>query len=262
MNKPDVTKFFKDAKAVISKRSPEILTGLGIAGMISTTVLAVKATPKAMRLLEDAKKAKDDDKLTPVETVKAAWKPYVPAVATGVISTACLIGASSVNAKRMTALSAAYQLSSNALAEYKEKVVETIGEKKERAIRDKIAQDKADDEKRVNSTPLYVVDTNATEFYDPIGGARFVTTVEKLEHARNVINAMLIDSDFVSLNDFYYELGVPPVEIGYELGWNTNKGKRESMIDVHYTGGMDGKKPCAVLNYNIKPKYDYDKYFA
>lgn len=262
MNKPNLSKFFKDAKAVVSKRSPEILTGLGIAGMISTTILAVKATPKAMKLIEDARKAKDEEKLTPMETVKVAWKPYVPAVVTGVVSTACLIGASSVNAKRMTALSAAYQLSSNALTEYKEKVTEVIGEKKEKQIREKIAQDKADDEQRVNSTPLYVVDTNATEFYDPIGGARFTTTVEKLEHARNIINAKLLDEDFVALNDFYYELGVPPVEIGYELGWNTNKGKRESMIDVHFTGGMDGKKPCAVLNYSLKPKYDYDKYYS
>lgn len=260
MNKPNLSKLFKDASAVVSKRSPEILTGLGIAGMITTVILAVKATPKAMHLLDDAKEAKDTDELTTVEVVKTAWKPYIPAVVTGTVSTACLIGASSVSAKRMAALSAAYQLSSNALLEYKDKVVETIGEKKEKAIRDKIAQDKADDEQRVNSTPLYIVDTDATYFYDPIGGARFMTTVEKLEHARNAINAMLIDSDFASLNDFYYELGVPPVDIGYELGWNTNKGKRESLIEVNFTGGMDGKKPCAVLNYNLRPKYDFDKY--
>ena len=46
--KLNVSKLCKDAKVMVSKRSPEILTGLGIAGMITTTVLAVKATPKAL----------------------------------------------------------------------------------------------------------------------------------------------------------------------------------------------------------------------
>ena len=55
MNKKDVTNFINSAKTALSKRSPEILTGLGIAGMITTTVLAVKATPKAISLLEEAK---------------------------------------------------------------------------------------------------------------------------------------------------------------------------------------------------------------
>ena len=48
--KTNVSKIMKDIKITMSKRSPEILTGLGIAGMITTTVLAVKATPKAIKL--------------------------------------------------------------------------------------------------------------------------------------------------------------------------------------------------------------------
>ena len=52
--KLNVSKLCKDAKTIVSKRSPEILTGLGIAGMVTTTVLAVRATPKALKLIEDA----------------------------------------------------------------------------------------------------------------------------------------------------------------------------------------------------------------
>ena len=32
----------------LQKHSPEILTGIGIAGMVTTTILAVRATPKAV----------------------------------------------------------------------------------------------------------------------------------------------------------------------------------------------------------------------
>ena len=78
MNKESVTKALRQVKTVLSDHSPEILTGIGIAGMITTTVLAVKATPKALMLIEDAKEEKKD-KLTVTETVKAAWKPYIPA---------------------------------------------------------------------------------------------------------------------------------------------------------------------------------------
>ena len=143
MKKGSITQIIKSAKKVVTQRSPEILTGLGIAGMITTTVLAVKATPKAIRLIEQAED-REKAELRPIDKVKVAWKPYIPAALTGVASVGCLIGASSVNARRNAALATAYQLSTTALSEYKEKVVETIGEKKEQQIREKIAQDKVD----------------------------------------------------------------------------------------------------------------------
>ena len=69
MNKPNVADLFKSVKMVVSKHSPEILTGIGIAGMITTTILAVKATPKALTLVEDKKKELElypTDKLTTI----------------------------------------------------------------------------------------------------------------------------------------------------------------------------------------------------
>lgn len=68
--------------------------------------------------------------LKPLEVVKAAWKPYIPAAITGSLSVACLVGASRVNFKRNAALATAYTLSEKVLKDYKDSVVETIGEKK------------------------------------------------------------------------------------------------------------------------------------
>ena len=274
MNTQTITTFFKGVGKAAAKHSPEILAGIGIVGMLTTTVLAVKATPKALEKIDDAKVGKINDQLdagvksdkvveelTKVETVKAAWKPYVPAAVTGVVSIACLIGANSVHLKRNAALAAAYQLSATAFNEYKDKVVETIGEKKEKAIRDKIAEDKVNSD-RATTAPVYVVDTNATEFYDPIGGAKFVTTVEKVDAAINAVNATLLDNDYVSLNDFYEELGLPPTKMGYDLGWNTHKGRRESLIRKHYAADLINNKSVTVLVFDVEPKYDFDKCFA
>ena len=152
MNKTNMAALFKNVKMAVAKHSPEILTGIGIAGMITTTILAVKATPKALDLIAEAEEKKfnegQDDRLTKIETVKVAWKPYIPAAVTGVMSAACLIGASSVNVKRNAALATAYNLTSTALAEFKEATLETVGEKKEQLIRNKVA------EKRIENEPV------------------------------------------------------------------------------------------------------------
>ena len=52
MSKESFARFVKSTKRGLVKHSPEILTGLGIAGMISSVVLAAKATPKARRWIE------------------------------------------------------------------------------------------------------------------------------------------------------------------------------------------------------------------
>jgi hypothetical protein len=143
MNKTKIATAMKSVQTMVTQHSPEILTGIGIAGMVTTTILAVKATPKALKLLKEREEVQKEP-LTPVETVKTCWKCYIPAAVTGTLSVACLIGASSVNARRNAALATAYKLSETALTEYREKVVETIGEKKEQAVRDAIAKDKVE----------------------------------------------------------------------------------------------------------------------
>ena len=66
---------------------------------------------------------------------------YSPVV-TGVCSAACIIGASSISARRNAALVTAYTISETALKEYRDKAVEVVGVKKEQAIRDAVAKDK------------------------------------------------------------------------------------------------------------------------
>ena len=53
MKKSTIVKSLGVAKAALKKYSPQILTGIGITGMIATTVTAVRATPKALRLIDE-----------------------------------------------------------------------------------------------------------------------------------------------------------------------------------------------------------------
>ena len=72
-----MNKFASKAARKLKRNIPVILSVLSVVGLAATTVLAIKATPKAMELIKDEKTAKGDD-LTTLETIKAAWKPYVP----------------------------------------------------------------------------------------------------------------------------------------------------------------------------------------
>lgn len=255
MSKVNISKTLKAVQATFVKRSPEILTGIGIAGMFTTVVLAVKATPKALRQIEDKKAETNVDKLTPVETVKTAWKPYIPAAVTGIVSTACIIGASSVNARRNAALATAYTLSEAALKEYQDKVVETIGEKKEQTIRDKVVKDKIDKDP-VSTKEIILTEKGNTLCYDLLSGRYFKSDIEAIRKAENELNYRLMNEMYISLNEFYYELGLNPTKLGNELGWNVDEG----LIDIEFSSQLseDGT-PCLALDYRIAPRYNYGK---
>jgi hypothetical protein len=261
VSKINLANLFKEVQTFVTDHSPEILSGLGIGGMITTTVLAVKATPKALTLIKDKQEELYPDstqKLTPAQTIKATWKCYIPAAVTGVTSIACLIGASSVNARRNAALATAYNLSATALAEYKEKVVETVGEKKEQAIRDKVAEERIKKEP-VNQSAIIVSGTGNTRCFDTITKRRFVSDIEQIKRIVNELNRRMINGDdYISLNEFYYELGLTDgCDIGDELGWNVTRG----LIEIDFSAQLDTDGvPCIVLDYSVAPKRGYNSY--
>ena len=252
---PKITEFFKSTRTFLGKHSPEILTGIGITGMISTTILAVKATPKAMKLIDIKKKELDTDELTVMETVKTAWKPYIPAMLVGLASTTCLIGASATNYKRNAALASAYALSERTLTHYRDKVIDTIGERKEQQIREKIAQDEID-EKKLSNSQVIVTSNGETLCMDTMSGRYFKSDIETIKQAVNKLNRRLVYENYISLNEFYGEIGLDDVKNGTLLGWNIDSGLIEPTFS---TCLADNGQPCLVIDFMVEPRYDYDK---
>lgn len=255
MNKPNLSKIFADVKVTLAKHSPEILTGIGIAGMITTTVLAVKATPKAVRLIDAKKETEGVDELKPIEVVKVAWKPYIPAAVTCVTSVACLVGASAVNTKRNAVLATAYTLSETALKEYKDKVIETIGEKKEQTVREQINKDHLD-KTPYNPSTVIVTGKGNTKCLDYHSGRYFDSDKMHIERAVNELNKTMLLENYVSLNQFYDELGLEHTEMGYDLGWNLDDGLVEIDFSSHL---MEDGTPVLVMNYHVAPHHKYDR---
>ena len=263
MNKTNLKGFYESAKHSVGKHAPQILMGVGITGMVTTTILAVKATPKAMQLIAEAEYEKkemvegEDIELTPIEIVKVAWKPYIPAMITGAISIGCLIGSSNVSTRRTAAIATAYKLSEAALSEYKDAVIETIGEKKEKQIKEKVAAKKIE-KNPVNDSQIIMTNESKTLCYDSISGRYFKSNIEKIKKAENELNYNLRNINYVSLNYLYEQLGLPSTKIGDDLGWNID---RDGYLDIDLGAQLSNNgEPCIVLDYKVMPKYDYDKW--
>lgn len=264
MAKSKTPKFIKSMKTTLTKHGPEILTGFGIAGGITTTILAVKATPKAVRLLEEEKLYRADEtgclpedvKIPPLDVVKLCWKCYIPAALTGAASMACIIGASSANVRRNAALATAYKLSETALTEYREKVVETIGEKKEQVVRDKVNEEQVK-KNPVKHDEVIITNNGDTLILDPLSKRYFRSKVDHIKKAENKLNKQMLQSftGYVSINDFYDEIGLETTDVGDELGWNT-----ENLINIRIGSTVvDENTPCIVIDHINRPKYDYDR---
>ena len=281
MNKKWFINSMKNVRNSLKQHSPEILTGIGITGMISTTIMAVRATPKALTLLDDEIKYRivnnnaDDEenieglikvaddkygeyghyRLPTKDVIKTTWLCYIPAAITGTISTICLIGASSINFRRNAALATAYAISETALKEYQEKVIETIGEKKECEIHDSLVKDKIE-KKQANQNEIIITGKGGTLCCDLLTGRYFESNIDEIKKIVNELNHQLLTEMYISLNDFYYELGLDTVKLGDVLGWNIDNG----LIDIHFSSQLaNGEKPCLVLDYRVAPQYDYIK---
>ena len=256
-----MNKHIQQIGEVLSKNSPTILTGCAVAGLIGTTIMAVRATPGAMRILmcEENLRAKEGTTipLTKVEVIKLTWKGYIPTVVMGGTTIACIVCAHSIGMKRNAALASLYSITEKTLKEYQGKVIETIGEKKEQKIQDDIAKDKilANPPK---SDEIILTGKGETLCYDSLSGRYFKSDIEKIRKAENELNKDLLADNFISLNEVYESLGLPRIGLGDELGWSLWIDDGDSLVSFTYSSQLttDGI-PCLVLKYAVVPRYDY-----
>ena len=253
----DIKKLRNEVISKVSEKSPEILIGIGLAGMLTSTVLAVKATPKALDILEEHK----DEDLTKFDKVKLTWKCYIPAAVSYCTSTACIIASSNVSLRRNAVLAGAYKVSEAALLEYRNKVVEVLGEEKEKEIRTAIAEDRIDKDMHAGSyeylNHVVMMGNNDDLCYDVLSGRYFNSNIDKIKKAMNDMNYRLLNDNILSLNEFYNEIGLQSTDIGYEKGWNISDG----MIDISFSSIIsDNDQPCIVMHFENEPKYKFDRY--
>ena len=258
MNTDFMVTSIKKLNNEIAKHSPVILVCLGITGMVTTVVMASKATPKAKDILEalHEKQEEAEEENTKVmkvlKDVKAVTPVYIPSIIMGSVTIACIIGSYSISTKRTAALATAYGISERTLKEYQSKVVETIGEKKEEKIRDEIVKDKVKNDPPSNHEVI-CPGTGDMLCYDAVFGRYFTSNIEKLRKIANDLNRKLSREMYVSVNEFCDEIDIPHTRLGNDIGWNV-----DDDIDFDFTSTItEDDRPCLIVNYDICPRFDF-----
>jgi uncharacterized FAD-dependent dehydrogenase len=254
----DISKIINNGKKKLTDNAPEVLIGMGLAGMLTSTIMAVKATPKAMDIIKEEEDYLNRD-LTRAEKVKLTWKPYAPAAIGYCVSAALIIKANDVNNARSAMFAGAYKLSEKALLDYKDKVIETIGEEKEREISDKVIKDryKTTAISRTQPASEIIYGTGQCLCHDPLSGRYFNADMDKIRRVENDLNYRLMKENMVSLNEFYTELGMECTEMGFKYGWNIDDG----LIEVRFTSIItDDNKLCLVVSFARNPRLDFDQW--
>lgn len=228
--------------------SSEILIAIGIGGMATSAVLAVTATPKALKKIEA------DEAKTKKEVIKSCWKFYIPSLAVFVGSAACIIGAERINLQKNAALATAYTLTDTFAKEYKEVVNDTVTDKQNAEIREKVAKN------RMKDHPLIKEDIPTEDgsaiFYEPYSNRYFPSSMARMQKIDNELNRLLIDENYISLNDFYYKAGLPTCKLGDQLGWDYGKG----VVHFRYTPALSeeiddagNQIPVLSIDFTVDP---------
>lgn len=229
----------------ISKNSSTILTSIGVAGVVGTAVLASAGTVKAVKTVEITE---NNEELTKKEFVKLCWKHYIPAVLAGSASIACIIGANHINAKHIAALAGLYSLSETALKEYRDKIVEIVGQTKATKIHDAVMTDKVV-QNPVGNREVIFTGKGDTLFYDALSGRYFRSDIETVRRAQNDINARIFQSDTnATVNELYLELGLNEIDLGKYVGWNA-----QHPLECKFTSGLNDSEAYIVLYFNKDP---------
>lgn len=262
----------KNVMNLASKNSSTILAGLAIAGVGGTIFGTIKATPKAMEILERKDKAldmvaedleneeinaeqyKEERKRIYISYTKDMIKVWWPVALSGIATIACIVGSHTIDKRRQAALAAALSMTESRLKEYQDKVTETLGEKKEQKIRDAIAKDKIDANVPKEEN---IISTGHGDVlcYDAISGRYFKCNADFIRNRVNVLNQRLLSEMWIPLNDLYYELDMPRIKLGDDLGWNISD---DGLIELDFSSQLsEDEKPVLVLDYCVEPRFDY-----
>jgi len=253
------------AGKLISDNASTILTAGGVIGTVLTATLAARAGGNAAlridienRERQAIARANDpddipDETLTKMEKIKIAAPLFIPPVAIGVLTITSIVAANQISAKRAAALAAAYGLSEQRWADYKQRVEEKLSKPKKEAVEEEIAQDRVN----VNPPPqnIIVVASGEVLCYDMHSDRYFHGSAEKILSAKNAINEELWQSQYASLSLWYDQLGLKPTGFSEEVGWNM---ATTGALDVVITTVKSpDDKPCLAVEFVTNPRTEY-----
>lgn len=239
--------WIKYAQQFAVENAPAILTGIGVAGTISTTFLTAKATFKAADIL-----AEEDKDISTRDKFFLVWKVYVPAGCVGTVTIAAIVMSNRITSRRLAAMATAYTLSEKAYNEYQEKIRETFGKNKAEKVKDDIAQDQVSNNP-VTNQQVIVTSHGDVLCYEAHSGRYFNSDMEALKKAQNDFNYQMLNHGYGALSDFYDYIGLAHTKMSDDLGWNS-----DNLLELRFTTTMsDDQRPCIHVDFTPEPSHGF-----
>lgn len=226
---------------------PLILSVAAGLGTLTTAYLVGKASFEAAELI---KEYENDNGINPdkkerlMERTKLVWKLYLPAAASATSTIICIVGANRVEVKKTLAAQTAFAVSERVYSEYRDKVIEEYGERKDQSIRDKIADDRV--KATEPSSEVIIAGAGNVLCCEMFTGRYFTSDAETLRKAQNDLNQKMLAHDYASLNDFYYIINLPSTSVSSQIGWKSGK-----LMNLEFSTALtEDNRPCLTFDYN------------
>lgn len=265
MKRNSFTNFFKSAMDLANEKSPAILTGLAVVGIIATAYQAYKAAPKCEKILAEKrekmkdipKTKKEERREVTLETVKEVVPVMAPTVVLGAATIGCAIGSTAVSARRVAILSAAYNVAETAVKDLSGKMEEVLGEKKAKEIKSKVMQDKMKEHPLTDESKVVVTGTGDVLCYDSYSETYFYSSANHIAKAINKLSHRIRSEMYISLNEFYDELGggLKAKRYGRDIGWNVDDVGADGTLPITWGAVLDEyDRPVLCVQYHIEPR--------
>lgn len=246
-------KFVNQSKRHLKNHSPTILSVAAAMGTVISTVMAVKATPKALSLLKDAEDEKGEG-LSKNEIIQIAAPMYIPTAITCLCTIICILGANVLNKKQQASIMSAYVLLEDSFKKYRNAAVNVYGNDADSQIKAEVAK------MTYVSCGGYSVynpdmdfESEQLLFYDFYSHRYFNATLAAVVNAQYHLNRNLILRGYVTINEFYEFLGVDTVTDGDDIGWNMDHLMTGGLLwldfENRYTKLEDGMECCIVSSF-------------
>jgi Family of unknown function (DUF6353) len=234
-------------KSGLRVHSPLIFSAVAGAGTLATAYLAGKASFKAAKVISayEHEEGRPVDRKERIKVrTKLVWRFYIPTGISAVSTIACIFGANRTGYKKTLAAQAAFALSQQKYSEYRAKVVEELGSRKDQSIRDKVAEDK------IAANPptpgMFATGPGRVLCCELYTGRYFVSDFESLRRAVNSLNASMLQQDYATLEDLYYLLELRNTSNSSRMGWRSEK-----LLEFEFTTVMSPEDvPCIAFDYN------------
>lgn len=245
------------ARARFEQGKPEIITGIGIGGILISSYFFIRGTFKSVRKIDAKKEELGTEKLDVKDIIALCWMDYLFPVTTLGASIGLIVKSDSIKAKETGELVSMAMLSRSLEEDYRKAVKEVITDKEEEEIEEKESKNIAERVENNNKVEPYTTGNGNTLFIESLNGTVFRSSERAVRDAFARAERQIRDFDYISINDLRDELDLRGVACGEILGYNhsTENGHIDYKLQPsEYFGEL-----CWIIQVKTKPIDHYSE---